>query len=215
MIRSAIFDVDGTILDSMQMWINYGHDLLVSKGVEPPEDIDEVIQYFSLRETAEYMSEHFDIGTADSLEEDARRMTEDFYFKRVMPKEGVVELIQELYKNGVKLYVATATYRSLICPALERIGVLKYFEGVVTCPEVGHGKDRPDVFLAALKAMDADIDGAWIFEDAMHAIKTAKAAGFSVCGIYDKTEDANKDALKELCDIYTDSFKSLTIESFR
>jgi len=212
MIKSAIFDVDGTLLDSMQMWIHYGHDLLASKGIKPPEDIDEIIQYFSLRETAEYMSERFDIGSADSLEEDARRMTEDFYFNRVQPKPGVAALLEALSIKGVRMYIATATYRSLICPALERVGILKYFDGVITCPEVGHGKDRPDVFLAALKAMDADLEGAWVFEDAMHAVKTAKSAGFSVCVIYDKTEDENKEELKKLCDVYCESFEEFSVD---
>ena len=75
MIKTAIFDVDGTLLDSMQMWIKFGTDYLTSKGVDFPADIDEIIQYFSLRETAEYFSENFGLGTADEIEEDARRVT--------------------------------------------------------------------------------------------------------------------------------------------
>lgn len=215
MIKTAIFDVDGTLLDSMQMWINFGTDYLTLKGVDFPSDIDEIIQYFSLRETAEYFSENFGLGTADEIEEDARRVTREFYFERVQPKEGVLEFLQMLKENGVRMYVATATYSSLIRPALERTGLLSYFEGIVTCSDVGHGKDRPDVFLAALNALGGDIEGAWIFEDAKHAIITAKDAGFSVCGIYDETEESNKDELVRLCDVYTDSFKSLTIESFK
>ena len=110
------------------------------------------------------------------------------------------------------MYVATATYSSLIRPALERVGVLSFFEGIVTCSDVGHGKDRPDVFLAALKALDSDLQGAWVFEDALHAIKTAKAAGFSVCGVFDLTEAHNKDLIRELCDVYTEGFEALKAE---
>jgi len=215
MIRAAIFDVDGTLLDSMQMWINYGSDFLRLKGIEPPADIDEVIQYFSLRETAEYFSENFGLGTADELEAEARRLTREFYFDKVQPKEGVQALLQMLYDEGIPMYVATATYRELIAPALERTGLMKYFKGIVTCTEVGYGKDRPDVFLAALTAMNAPLEGAWIFEDAMHAVKTAKAAGFSVCGVYDQTEDHNKEELEKLCDIYTDRLDRITLADFK
>lgn len=214
MIKTAIFDVDGTLLDSMQMWINFGHDFLCAKGIEPPPDIDEVIQYFSLRETAEYLSGQFDLGTADEIEEEARQMTREFYFEKVMPKVGVEAFLKELSKNGVRMYVATATYEYLIRPALLRTGLLSYFEGIVTCSEVGHGKDRPDVYLAALNALGGDIESSWVFEDAMHGIVTARAAGFKVCGIYDLTEDKNKAKLCELCDVYTDSFETLSLSDF-
>lgn len=214
MIKTAIFDVDGTLLDSMQMWINFGKDYLTLKGVEFPCDIDETIQYFSLRETAEYFSSVFGLGTADDIEEDIKRVTEQFYFEKVRPKEGVTELLGILRENGVRMYVATATYSSLIRPALERLGLLSYFEGIVTCSDVGHGKDCPDVFLAALDALDGELGSAWVFEDAMHAVKTAKKAGFSVCCIYDETEASNKEDLLSLCDLYTDSFCSLNAESF-
>ncbi len=214
MIRTAIFDVDGTLLDSMQMWINFGHDFLSAKGIDPPDDIDIIIQYFSLRETAEYFSENYDIGTADEIEKDIQQMTTDFYFRKVLPKDGVLEFLQVLKDNGVRMYVATATYSHLIRPALERTHILEFIEGIVTCPEVGCGKDKPDVFFAALNAMGGELSDAWVFEDALHAMKTAKAAGFKVCAVYDETESSNESLMRELCDIYTKSFKELTIADF-
>lgn len=214
MIKGAIFDVDGTLLDSMGMWINFGHDYLSLKGITPPKDIDEVIQYFSLRETSEYFSENFHLGDADSIEKDIQRVTKEFYFNKVRLKDGAREFLESLRAAGVKLYIATATYRALVVPALEREGVFQLFEGIVTCPGVGAGKDKPDVFLAAQKALKTEIASTWVFEDARHAMITAKNSGFPVCAVYDETEKQNREELERLCDKYWDSFLGHSADEF-
>ncbi|MBE6715177.1 MAG: HAD family hydrolase [Ruminococcaceae bacterium] len=214
MIRGAIFDVDGTLLDSMQMWINFGHDFLSYKGIEPPDDIDEIIQYFSLRETCEYFSKNFSLGDADDIEKEVQRVTEEYYFQKVQLKAGVYDLLQKLARAGVKMYIATATYKELIIPALQRNGIFELFEGIVTCPEVGAGKDRPDVFLQAQRALNTKTEETWIFEDARHAIVTAKKSGFPVCAVFDETESSNREEIKDLSDIYAESFEELDVTDF-
>lgn len=212
MIKYAVFDVDGTLIDSMDMWIHFGENYLRSKGIIVGHELDEYIQYFSMREVSEYFSEKYGLGDASDIEKEFKEVTERFYFKEVQLKSGVLTLLKELYDNGVRMYIATATYSSLVVPALERLGIYKYFEGIVTCSDVGHGKDRPDVFLAALDAIEGKVSEAWVFEDAMHGITTAKAAGFKVCGVYDPTEEENRQALEEICDIYTDDLGKLGFE---
>ena len=212
MIKYAIFDVDGTLIDSMDMWIHFGENYLRSKGIEATHEVDEYIQYFSMREVSEYFATEYDLGDASDIEEEFKEMTERFYFKEVQMKSGVEKLLADLFENGVRMYIATATYASLVVPALERLGIYKYFEGIVTCSDVGHGKDRPDVYFYALKAIDGDLESAWVFEDAMHGITTAKAAGFKVCGVYDPTEDENRQALNDLCHIYTDDLSALSFK---
>lgn len=205
MIKGAIFDVDGTLLDSMDMWIHFGENYLRSKGITVGHEFDIKIQYYSLREVAEEIAEGFPVGmTADEVEEDCERVTREFYFEKALLKEGVLDLVRTLYEKGVRMYIATATYSALIVPCLERLGIMKYFEGIVTCSDVGHGKDCPHIFLEALKRIETPINETWVFEDALHAVKTAKAMGLSVCGIYDPTEKGNREILEDLCDIYVD-----------
>lgn len=210
MIKYAVFDVDGTLLDSMDMWIHFGENYLRTKGIIVGHELDEYIQYFSMREVSEYFSKEYHLGDASDIEEEFKEMTERFYFREVEMKSGVEKLLADLFENGVRMYIATATYASLVIPALERLGIYKYFEGIVTCSDVGHGKDRPDVFLSALEAIDGNITESWVFEDAMHGITTAKAAGFKVCGVYDPTEKENVQALKDICDIYTEDLSELS-----
>lgn len=212
MIKGAIFDVDGTLIDSMPMWIHFSSDTVASFGLEPEEGLDLKVRYFSLRETAEYISRTYPrIGTADQVEAVCMERTEDFYKNKVDLKRGVRPLLDRLSLLGVKMYIATATYRPLVEAALSRLGVLDMFEGAVTCAEVGFGKDRPDVFYAAADKLGAAPEDIWVFEDAMHAMITAKSSGFKVCGVYDDTEADHVNEIKELCDIYTDSFEQLDI----
>ena len=216
MIKGAIFDVDGTLLDSMQMWIHFGEFYLRSKGIEVGPEFDEKIKYFSLREVAEAIADNYPLGmTADDVEEDCERVTQRFYFEEVELKKGVAEFLEMLHQNGVKMYVATATYESLVRPALERLGVMKYFDGIVTCSDVGFGKDKPDVFVYALRKIGTPLEETWIFEDALHAVKTAKAYGFKVFGVYDLTEDENRENIKNICHVYRDSLENVTMADLK
>ena len=216
MIKGAIFDVDGTLLDSMQMWIHFGEFYLRSKGIEAGPDFDEKIKYFSLREVAEEIADNYPLGmTADEVEEDCERVTQRFYFEEVTLKKGVLELLEMLSKTGVKMYIATATYESLIRPALERLGIMKYFEGIVTCSDVGCGKDKRDVFIYALNKLGTPLADTWVFEDALHAVKTASAYGFKVFGVYDLTEDENKEIIKSICHIYRESLEGVSIADIK
>lgn len=214
MIKGAIFDVDGTLLDSMTMWRTFCSTFVRSFGKEPEDDLDEKVRYFTLRQTSEYLSERYGILTPDEVGELADIRTREFYTEKTEPKEGAVEFVRMLKASGVKMYLASATYKNLLEAALKRVGILDCFEGIITCPEVGAGKDKPDIFLEALKRLGTDLSETWVFEDALHAVKTAKACGFKVFGMYDVTEADHRAELEALCDIYTDSYIGRTLSDF-
>lgn len=210
MIRGAIFDADGTLIDSMPMWMTFASGLVRSAGIEPEDGLDFKVRYFNLSQTFKFLSGQYpELGTPENVEKLCMERTEYYYRNEVRLKPGVRELLRELHSRGVKMYIATATFRSLIAPALENLGVYDMFEGIVTCAEVGAGKDKPDVFSAAEKKLGVDRDGIWVFEDAMHAMTTAKGMGYRVCGVYDSTEDDHVSEIKALCDIYVNSFSEL------
>ncbi len=185
-IEGAIFDLDGTLLDSMRAWSGLGAAYLLSRGLRPREDIDETFKPLSLRQAAEhYIREYGLTDTAEEIEAGIKRMVERFYFETVRPMPGAERLLGELERRGVRMCVATATDRRLAEAALRRCGLLDRFKAVLTCGETGAGKDRPDIYIAALGCLGTDMESTVVLEDAPYAIKTAKEAGFKVVGVLD------------------------------
>ncbi len=185
-MEGAIFDLDGTLLDSMRVWSSLGADYLISRGVRPRGDIGEVFKPLSLRQAAEYYIREYGLTDAvEEIEAGVKRMVERFYYETVGPMPGAERLLAELERRGVPMCVATATDRALAEAALRRCGLLRRFRAVLTCAEAGAGKDRPDIYMAALGRLGTRIESTVVIEDAPYAIKTAKEAGFTVVGMLD------------------------------
>ncbi len=201
-IQGAIFDVDGTLLDSMSVWDAIGSDYLRSIGYEPRENLNEVFKTMSLRQAAEYYRHEY--GVTRSIKEimdGVNAMLERFYRNDAPLKPGAEELLERLRRKEVKLCIATATDRYLVEAALERCGVLSYFDKIFTCNEVGHGKDEPIIFEAALHFLGTEKAKTLVFDDAFYAIRTAKKAGFPVAAVYDSHEKAQAE-IRALADLY-------------
>lgn len=209
-IEGAIFDLDGTLLDSMFIWDTIGSDYLRSLGIEPREDLNQTFKSMSLLEAAEHYQKEY--GVTRSLDEIMRGvngMIESYYFNDVKAKDGVPDLLERLKGRGVKMCVATATDLHLAKAALERNGILQYFSKIFTCTEVGCGKDTPEIYNRALQHLGTPKPGTVVFEDALYAIKTAKEAGFLVVGVFDPSEAAHREEIQALADIYIDSFTEM------
>lgn len=124
------------------------------------------------------------------------------YETDIPAKPGVLSFLKKLKEKNIPVTVATSSDRVLVQAGLGRLGILEYVDGIFTCCEVGIGKDHPDVFLKALESMGTKIEETWVFEDSLHAILTAKKAGFPVIGLYDEASDKNQDKIKKEADIY-------------
>ena len=206
MIRGAIFDMDGTLLDSMYIWHTIGEDYLRSLGIEPRENLAAVFKTFTMEQSARYYQEHY--GVTLSVQEiiaGVNKLVEDFYRYTAKLRPGVAEFLETLRRAGVRMNIATATDRYLVEAALSRNGVLGYFEHIFTCTEVGCGKERPDIYEAALRALGTKKADTWVFEDAFHAAQTAANAGFPVLGIYDPSEKDQEGLIKS-ARVYLESF---------
>ncbi len=211
MIKGAIFDLDGTLLDSMSIWDTIGEDYLRSLNIEPKENLKETFKTFSLEQSAEYYREHY--GVTLSVQEiisGVNSMISDYYFKTVQLKHGVADFLSKLYKSGVKMCVATVTDSFLAEAALKRCGVLGCFSGIITCAQVGCGKENPRIYREALKILGTNKNQTVVLEDALHALQTAKSDGFKTAAVYDSHEENQKE-LKAISDFYIKDFSDITI----
>ena len=206
MIKGAIFDLDGTLLDSMFIWDTIGEEYLRSLGKEPHEDLKETFMTLTLEEAAEYYREHYGVTlSVKEIVDGVNAMVEQTYRTKVTLKPGISEYLAWLKENGVRMCVATVTDRYLVEETLDRLGVRHYFSEIFTCAEVGFGKDKPVIYQKALEHLGTAKDETYVFEDMLFALNTAKTDGFPTVGVYDRHEE-HQDELKELADYYIFDF---------
>ena len=201
MIQGAVFDMDGTVLDSMYVWKTIGERYLRSLGISPRENLWETFRTFTLRQSAQYYIDHY--GVTLSPEEIMRginRLIEKLYFEEVQLRPGVREFLQELNRLQIPMVIATATDRYLAEAALKRCGVRSCFGEIFTCQEFG-SKEDPKIFEAARAFLGTPKADTWVFEDACHAAETAAKAGFPVLGIRDSSEKTAAETAVSFCSL--------------
>lgn len=203
MIGGAIFDADGTLLDSTAMWMGVGLRYLNTLGIKADDSLGEKMFSMSLSDSTKYLKNEYQIDL--SHEEIAAGINQTiwrFYKEEVKLKAGAKEFLHSLYRLGIPITLATATDRELIEDGLRHTGILHYFDKIFTCGEVGLGKDHPEIYLQARTWMRTNMEETWVFEDAVHGAKTARAAGFMVAGVYDLISHKQQEELKQLSHIY-------------
>ncbi len=209
-VKGAIFDVDGTLLDSMPIWNNIGVRCLIDRGITPEPGFVEKFNKLSLKQAAEYYIEHYKVNeTVEQISAGVNKMVEKFYFSEAPEKPGIKEVLELLSSKNIKMCVATATDSYLVEKALERNGILKYFTEIFTCTNVGAGKDEPKIYEDALNHLGCEKSNTLIFEDAYYAMKTAHRAGFRVVGIYDSSEKVPVEKVKTVCEVYLKNYSEI------
>ncbi len=214
MTAGAIFDVDGVLLDSMPVWNQAGELYLKSLRIPPGPDLGKIMFTMSMQEGAAYLLKHYPIAglTEAEVRDGINKTIQDFYFYKAPLKPGVQPFLSRLYQRGIPMTIATSSDRVIIEAALKRTGIRRYFSGIFTCSETGKGKDQPDIYLEAASRMQTEPKDTWVFEDALHALATAKEAGFLCVGVYDEASKEAQPDIARLSDIYIKHFTELTPE---
>ncbi len=197
MIKFAIFDLDGTLLDSNGMWKSLGDKFLLSIGKTPAPDLSERLWDMSLKDAAKLLKAEYSLALSeDEIIEKAVAMSEYFYLNEVKQKNGAMEILERLYKLNVRIKLLTSSDESLAEKSLKRLDLLKYFTEIYGKAD----KSKQSAYLLACGKPHEAV----VFEDALYAVKTAKAAGFTVCAVYDFSE-REQEALRQTADFYENS----------
>ncbi len=208
--RYRIFDLDGTLLDSMAAWHDLGKDYLLQKGINPPGNLNEIMASMSMAESAAYFQEAFKIDLcAEEIIDEIKKLIEDKYKYDLKLKPYVEKYLQKLENEHAVICIATATPLNMAKAALERNGILKYFSFVLSCDDVGVGKNKPDIYYLAASRFNARPPEIAVYEDADFALITAREAGFYTIGVYDEFFKYKRKDIEIISDIYIESFKEL------
>ena len=213
-ITGAIFDMDGTLIDSLMiwdvLWQRLGKKYLGDESFRPDPVTEKAVRTLTLIDAMTLVHEKCGIGkSGEEIWQFAVDMTVDFYENDVKMKTGALEFLEYLYSKGVKMCIASATAPNLISIAMKTCKLGKYFPKVISCNDVGKGKELPDVFIAAHEYLGTPKESTWVFEDSVVAIETASTAGYQTVGIYDQY-NFGLDRIPSLATVYIDKGESLT-----
>ncbi|WP_298029948.1 HAD family phosphatase [uncultured Dysosmobacter sp.] len=200
--RFAIFDMDGTLVDSMVFWQRLGREYLASRGLtEGVEPVLERVKAMTMSESAALFVEELGVpGTPEAVEAEMNGIMEIHYRRDIPLKPGAAAYLDGLRRRGARLCVASATAEPLMAACLERLEVADRFEFLLSCETVGAGKSRPDVYLACARRFGAEPGEIAVFEDAVYAARTAKDAGFYTAAVYDPAGAKSWEKLTALAD---------------
>ncbi len=210
-ITGAIFDFDGTVFDSMHIWKGVKFQFFDRIGLVLNEEQREEFKKLFLLDAIELAKTRFDLKMTDKeLFDEFFTLIKEKYLADTKPKNDIIEFLEKLKANGVKMGIATATGEPALIAVLEKFNMLHYFEEIYSTYTVGASKTEPKVYDVVLNELGTEKETTWIFEDALYAAKTAKKAGYNVVGIYDKSEPEQEE-LKNLVDIYIHNYSELDI----
>lgn len=213
-VDAVIFDLDGTLVDSMWMWKSIDIEYLGRFGIPFPEDLQHSIEGMSFSETAVYFKKRFDLpDSLDQIKRDWNEMAWKKYMYEVPVKEGARELLQYLKENNIPAGIATSNSRQLTELIIEKHNLSGYFASIRTSCEVDKGKPSPDIYLLVARDLQADPSRCLVFEDVPQGIMAGKNAGMKVCAVYDEFSEVYAKTKKRLADYYVRSLKEVLKEN--
>lgn len=202
-VKGAVFDFDGTLVDSMYMWKDIDREYLSRHGHEMTPDLQVEIEGMSQDEMCEYFRTRYRIRQSnEEMQKEWFDMARCKYLHEVQLKPGMKNLLSYFRERGIRIAVATSFVKAIVEPCLERLGVLDFFESIVTTDEAGVGKGSPEVFVKAAAAIGVSPAECVAFEDLPIGLLSAKKAGMYTVAVYDRYSEGREEMKKESADFF-------------
>lgn len=209
-IKGAIFDLDGTLVDSMWIWEQIDKDYLSERGYDIPSNLKDEITHLSFQETAAYFKSRFNLSESLEVIMDTwHKMAYKHYKEDVQLKDGALELLEFLKSNGIKIGLATSNSYPLLESVLKNRNIYDYFDAIITTEEAKKSKANPDVYLMAAERLNIPPSDCVVFEDIIEAVRGAKLANMKVIAVYDKASEYQKEILINNADKYILNFNEI------
>ena len=211
-IEGAVYDLDGTLIDSLffwdRLWDKLGVKYRGDATFRPGLDMEKAVRTVTFRDASVMLYERFGFGSAEEIYDLMHDFCIEIYRDEATFKPGAKELLEHLKAQGVKMCIASASMPDLLRAIFDRFGLDDYFPKIISCADIGKGKSHPDVFLAAEAYMGTSHDATWVFEDSFVALETAARAGFHTVGVYDR-HNFDSDRVPAVCTAYIGEGDSL------
>lgn len=209
-IEGAVFDLDGTLLDSSWVWEKVDEKFLGDRGFQVPDDYVDEISPLGAERAAVYTIERFGLNEdKDDIVREWIEMAKKEYATEVVCKPYAKEFLEELHKLNIKMAVATSSDRELFMKTLEREGILKYFQKIVTVDEVERGKGYPDIYEEAARRIKVNPHKCLVFEDILAGVTGASLGDFNVVAVFDEKSKHNWEKIKSISKYSINDYKEL------
>lgn len=208
--KGAIFDIDGTLIDSMPIWDQLGARYLVRRDVTPAPDLGKILFPMTIEEGVRYIRETYQLPEPEEqiragLMEELRH----FYVEEVPLKPGAENLVRQLAQEGIPMVLASIGDRELEEAALRRLGILDFFQDMFFCEDYCTTKRESTIYLVCAEHLGINPEDLIVFEDILQAVRSAKRAGFYTIAVYDATSSADAESMRREADLYLRSFEEL------
>lgn len=213
MMKAAIFDMDGTLVDSMGEWMQSAYCYLSAVGIQPPPDLQERVVSMSMARTVGYLQELGAPGTKEEMLDWMNNRMAAEYRERIPEKPGSLDFIRTLHKRGIHTCVLTATDRPLAELVLGRMGIKDCFEFLLSCGETGLTKRNPKLFEQVVERLGFDKADIVVFEDALYAVASAKQAGLRVVAVSDRHSQEDEPEIRRLADQFITHFNECNLDA--
>lgn len=209
-IKACLFDMDGTLLDSMHIWKDIDIAFLGRFGYELPPTLQKEIEGMAFKETAQYFKERFNLPLSiEEIMDQWNEMAFRVYAEEIDYKKGAFAFLKMLKKMGIRTAICTSNSKELVAAVGEHLGFIPYFDTIITSCEVGAGKPAPDIYLEAARIVGVSPEECLVFEDIVMGLTAGKRAGMKLCAVEDPFSADQRAEKKAMADYYIEDYLSL------